>query len=112
MKPNRIRLSNIFKRLHFAITECNSDLRYDFYSHRDLVVRFSDLELSPDAGILLAHQAEQKLQVCQGITEWIEEWRDRTKIQHSLQQLVSQRGYQIVGGYEDATDCHCRMQSI
>lgn len=86
------------------MTECDSDLRYDFYSQRDLVVRFSDLELSSDAGILLARQAEQKLRVCQGIAECIEEWREQSKIQHSLPQLVSQRVYQIVGGYEDAND--------
>jgi len=86
------------------MTECNSDLVYDFYSQRDLVVRFSDLELSSDAGILLARQAEQQLQVCHGIAECIEEWRDPQKITHSLHQLVSQRVYQIVGGYEDAND--------
>jgi hypothetical protein len=68
------------------------------------VVRFSDLELSSDAGILLARQAEQQLQVCQRIAECIEEWRDPVKIQHSLHQLVSQRVYQLVGGYEDAND--------
>ncbi len=86
------------------MTECNSDLPYDFYSHRSLVVRFSDLELSSDAGILLARQAEQQRQVCQGIADCIEEWRDPNKITHSLQQLVSQRVYQLVGGYEDAND--------
>jgi hypothetical protein len=68
------------------------------------VVRFSDLELSSDAGILLARQAEQQLQGCQRIAECIEEWRDPVKIQHSLHQLVSQRVYQLVGGYEDAND--------
>ena len=86
------------------MTECDSDLPYDFYSHRSLVVRFSDLELSSDAGILLARQAEQQMQVCQGIAECIKEWRDPNKITHSLQQLVSQRVYQLVGGYEDAND--------
>jgi hypothetical protein len=86
------------------MTECNSDLPYDFYSHRSLVVRFSDLELSSDAGILLARQAEAQMQVCQAIAECIEEWRDPDKITHSLPQLVSQRVYQIVGGYEDAND--------
>lgn len=86
------------------MTECNSELPYDFYSHRSLVVRFSDLELSSDAGILLARQAEQQLQVCQGIAECIGEWRDPHRITHSLHQLVSQRVYQIVGGYEDAND--------
>ncbi len=86
------------------MTACDSDLPYDFYSRRSLVVRFSDLELSSDAGILLARQAEQQRQVCQGIAECIEEWRDPNRITHSLHQLVSQRVYQIVGGYEDAND--------
>ncbi len=86
------------------MTECDSDLPYDFYSHRSLVVRFSDLELSSDAGILLARQAEQQMQVCQGLAECIQEWREPNKIIHSLQQLVSQRVYQLVGGYEDAND--------
>jgi hypothetical protein len=86
------------------MTECNSDLPYDFYSHRSLVVRFSDLELSSDAGILFARQAEQQQQVCQGIAECIEEWRDPQRITHRLHQLVSQRVYQLVGGYEDGND--------
>ncbi len=86
------------------MTECNSDLQYDFYSQRPLVVRFSELELSSDAGILLARQAEEQVQVCQGLAECIQEWREESKIKHSLRQLVSQRVYQLVGGYEDAND--------
>jgi len=86
------------------MTECRPELQYDFYSHRSLVVRFSELDLSSDAGILLARQAEEQVQVCQGLTECIEEWRDPNKITHSLKQLVSQRVYQLVGGYEDAND--------
>lgn len=86
------------------MTEYDSELPYDFYSQRSLVVRFFDLELSSDAGILLARQAEQQQQVCQGIAECIGEWRDPNRITHSLHQLVSQRVYQIVGGYEDAND--------
>ena len=86
------------------MTECASELAYDFYSHRSLVVQFSDLELSSDAGILLARQAEEQVQVCRGLAECIDEWRDTNKIKHSLGQLVSQRVYQLVGGYEDAND--------
>jgi hypothetical protein len=86
------------------MTERNSELQYDFYSQRSLVVRFSELELSSDAGILLAGQAEEQVQVCQGLAECINEWRDPNKITHSLKQLVSQRVYQLVGGYEDAND--------
>jgi Transposase DDE domain group 1 len=86
------------------MTECLSPLPYNFYQQRQLVVRYSDLELSSDAGILLARQAEEQEQICQGIAECIEEWRDPNKVTHSLHQLVSQRVYQLVGGYEDAND--------
>lgn len=68
-------------------------------------MRFSDIEFSSDAGILLARQAEEQVQVCQRLAECIQEWRDPNKIAHSLRQLVSQRVYQLVGGgYEDAND--------
>lgn len=86
------------------MTECDSELAYDFATQRPLVVRFSDLELSSDAGILLARQAEEKMKVCHTLAGCIEEWRDPHKITHSLYQLVSQRVYQLVGGYEDAND--------
>jgi hypothetical protein len=86
------------------MTECNSELPYDFYEQRSLVVQFSDLELSCDAGILLVRQAEEQMQICRHLADCIEEWRDPNRITHSLQQLVSQRVYQLVGGYEDAND--------
>lgn len=86
------------------MTECHSELPYKFPTHRPLVVRFSDLELSSDAGILLARQAEEQVQVCRRLSECIEDWRDPNKIIHSLYQLVTQRVYQLVGGYEDAND--------
>jgi len=86
------------------MTDCRSDLTYDFDTPRPLVVQFSGLELSSDAGILLARQAEEQVQVCRVLAENIEEWRDPNKITHSLYQLVSQRVYQLVGGYEDAND--------
>jgi Transposase DDE domain group 1 len=86
------------------MTECHSELPYNFPTQRPLVVRFSDLALSSDAGILLACQAEEQVQVCRGLSECIQDWRDPNKITHSLHQLVSQRVYQLVGGYEDAND--------
>ena len=57
------------------MTECCSELPYDFYSHRPLVVQFSDLQLSSDAGILLARQAEEKEQICRGVANCIDDWR-------------------------------------
>jgi len=44
------------------MTVCATELPYDFYAQRALSVQFSDLELSADAGLLLARQAEETVQ--------------------------------------------------
>lgn len=86
------------------MTACDSDLALDFYEQHPLSVRFSDLDLSSDAGILLACQAESRLQICQSIAKCISDWRAPDKITHTLSQLVRQRVYQLIGGYADAND--------
>ncbi len=62
---------------------CDSDVMLDFYQQRPLSVEFSELDLSSDVGILLARQAEEPLQICQGLAACIEDWRDPNKITHS-----------------------------
>ncbi len=81
-----------------------SPLPYDFYTKKTLEVKFSGLDLSSDAGFLLVRQAEHRQQICQGIADCLSDKRDPDKIKHPLNQLVSQRIYQIAGGYEDAND--------
>ena len=77
---------------------------YTFYKPRQLNVTFSGLDLSSDAGVLLARQAEAQVQICQGMAERIADLRDPKKITHSVEQLVSQRVFQLLAGYEDAND--------
>lgn len=84
--------------------ENSPKLPFDFFQLRNLDVSFSGLDLSSDAGILLARQAEAQVHICQGIAEQLADPRDPQKITHSLPQLVSQRVYQILAGYEDAND--------
>lgn len=86
------------------MTGCQSELPLDFYQIRPLSVQFSGHDLSSDAGLLLVRQAEERLGICRGLAESISEWRDRDKLIHPLTHLVSQRVYQLVGGYEDAND--------
>jgi len=86
------------------MTTCKTELPFDFPQPRPLDVQFSDLELSSDAGLLLVRQADERLGLTAAIASCIEEWRDPAKVIHSLEQLVQQRVYQIIGGYEDAND--------
>lgn len=67
-------------------------------------VKFSGLDLSSDAGLLLVKQAEKNLKVCEGMANGLEDNREQHKVKHPLFQLVSQRIYQIAAGYEDTND--------
>ncbi|MEM9119808.1 MAG: IS1380 family transposase [Cyanobacteria bacterium P01_F01_bin.56] len=86
------------------MTGCQSELPLDFYPVRPLQVQFSGLDLSSDAGLLFVRQAEERLGICRGLAGCIAEWRDPAKTVHPLIDLVSQRVYQLVGGYKDAND--------
>ncbi len=86
------------------MTECETELPLDFYRLRPLQVQFSALELSSDAGLLFVRQADERMGLCWRLAEAIEEWREPSKIIHRLEQLVRQRVYQLIGGYEDAND--------
>ena len=81
-----------------------SPLPYNFSTKKPLEVKFSGLDLSSDAGLLLVRQAEQRQQICQGMVDCLEDKRDPSKSKHTLSQLISQRIYQIAGGYENTND--------
>jgi hypothetical protein len=85
-------------------------LPLNFFSKKSLEVKFSELDLSSDAGILLVRQVEQQLKVCEGIANCFTDNRDQGKVKHPLNQLISQRVYQIAAGYEDANDSNYLRQ--
>lgn len=49
------------------MSEDKSELALDFYQARQLVVKFSEEDLSSDAGMMLVHQAEEQVQIAEGI---------------------------------------------
>jgi hypothetical protein len=81
-----------------------ANLPFDFATQKPLAVKFSGLDLSSDAGLLLVKQAEENLKVCEGMSTCLEDNREQHKVKHPLLQLVSQRIYQIAAGYEDTND--------
>ena len=58
-------------------------------------------------------QAEESLQICQGLAACLTARREPGKVKHPLNQLINQRVYQIVAGYEDSNDSnYLRHDSI
>jgi hypothetical protein len=84
----------------------NSCLSLDFpaVGGRDVVVRFDGGELSSDAGLLLVRQADRSLGLLSSMASGIVDGRQRSKVQHSLLELLRERIYAIALGYEDAND--------
>ena len=65
------------------MADISSPLPYNFYNRKPLEVKFSGLDLSSDAGLLLVRQAEEKQQICQAIVDCLEDKRDPSKIKHT-----------------------------
>jgi hypothetical protein len=86
------------------MAEISSQIPLNFFNKKPLEVKYSKVDLSSDAGLLLARQAEEKLKICEEMADCLTDNREPGKIKHPLGQLISQRVYQVVAGYENTND--------
>lgn len=86
-------------------TECTSKT-YDFgkLGSRPILADFNGGTLTSDAGLLLIKQVDEQFQITQHFAQCFIDRRDPSRIQHHLGDLVTQRVYGIVQGYEDLND--------
>jgi hypothetical protein len=82
--------------------ECHS--RYGFQFQPKLSVDFAGGEITGDAGLVLVREFDERLGLTKRLGWIIEDDRDRRYVRHDVVDLVRQRIYQIVSGYEDAND--------
>jgi len=91
----------------------SSQVSVNFLTQKPLEIKFSEIDLSADAGLLLVRQAEENLKICKEMADCLTDNREPGKIKHPLEQLISQRVYQIAAGYEDTNDSnHLRHDPI
>ena len=64
---------------------------------------FDGPQLTSDGGLVWLAEADAALGLCAALAAQVPEWRQRTG-QHSREELVRQRVYQIACGYEDQDD--------
>ena len=94
------------------MTESYSQVPLNFFTKKHLEVKFSGLDLSSNGGLLLVRQAEEQLQICQGLAGCLTDNREPGKVKHPLAKLISQRVYQIAAGYSDTNDSNYLRQSL
>ena len=88
------------------MSDCNTQMSFNWYKKRDLVVDFKGGEITSDAGLLLLRQADETLGLVPGLADCVRDNRDLRYVDHGMLDLFRQRIYQIVAGYEDCNDAN------
>lgn len=86
-------------------TECSTD-RLEFLAagRREVRAVFDGGTITSDAGVLLLREVEDRSGILKGFAECFTDYRDADLIEHTVEQLVTQRVYGLALGYEDLND--------
>ena len=87
------------------MTECTQSA-FEFASHfsRQVVARFDGGTMTTDGGGLLLRETDRRLSLLPRLAECFLDGRSPLLVEHSVEQLVSQRVYGLALGYEDLND--------
>jgi hypothetical protein len=92
------------------MTECTQDF-FPFAPAfgREVVARFDAGPVSSDGGALLLREVARKIALLPRLATCFTDGRDPARIEHTVEQLLSQRLYALALGYEDLND-HDRLR--
>ena len=79
-------------------------MAFGFFSGLPVIVEPVDAQLSGDVGILPIRQFDDQIDYTQRLTACLHDPRDPDQIDHPFPQMVCQRLYGILAGYEDCND--------
>ncbi|MEO6877359.1 MAG: transposase, partial [Gemmatimonadaceae bacterium] len=86
-------------------TECRAGaLAFQGVAGRGVVARFDGGALTSDGGAVLLREVERATGVLQQFAACFCDYRDPTRVRHSVAALVRQRVYGLALGYEDLND--------
>lgn len=83
-------------------TECSAQTyRFGQLDRRQIVADFSGGQLTSDGGLILVAEIDRHYRISERVAACFEDQRDRARVQHELSDLIAQRLYGLVQGYED-----------
>ena len=87
------------------MTECiQSRFAFEACGKREIVAQFDGGTISSDGGVLLLRQTEKRLNLLARLAECFLDGRDQAQVEHSIEEMLSQRVYGLALGYEDIND--------
>ena len=69
-----------------------------------MVANFSGGQITTDGGLILVAQVDQHYRISKQLAECFSDQRNPARVQHGLSELIAQRLYGLVQGYEDLND--------
>jgi hypothetical protein len=91
-------------KLNLPEVDLTQPILLDDLGPRKVVADFSGGNLSNDGGVLLLRQIDRGLGVSRMLARCFHDLREPTFVEHSLEELLSQRLYGLALGYEDLND--------
>jgi hypothetical protein len=85
-------------------TDCCTQLAFGFQPK--IVMDFRGGSMTTDPGLLILRELDHRLGLIGPLDALLEDIRDLRYVQHPIGDLLRQRVYQIVAGYEDAIDAN------
>jgi hypothetical protein len=86
------------------MTQCSKQLAFPFFKDAQLTATFNGGSIVTDAGLLLVRQFDEKIGFTAALSKAIYDPRDPRFVIHPQLDLLRQRIYQIIAGYEDCND--------
>jgi hypothetical protein len=86
-------------------TECTpKSYAFGQLKGRPILTDFKGARMTPNGGLILISELDRQLRLSQRLSDCFTDQRDQRYVTHSLKDLVTQRLYGLVQGYEDLND--------
>ena len=82
----------------------SQQLNFGRIKGKEIIANFEGGRITSDAGIVLIAELDKKLKITERFTDCFQDYRNLSYIDYSVYQLVTQRIYGLVLGYEDVKD--------
>jgi len=87
------------------MTQCNLfPIEFQQHNRKKVIANFDGGHITSDGGAILLRELEKKTNILKRFSGCFTDYRDQDKIEHSLLEMLSQRIYGIILGYEDLND--------
>jgi len=85
-------------------TECNEQFTLKFPKSKEVRGQFDGGRLSTDTGLAVLREHESRRTPFERASDHLNDSRQQSKVQHLQSEVLRQRCYGIIAGYEDAAD--------